>query len=146
MTAIQSATPYLALSGGALTGNLTIDGNAHLMFTGTAPSAVAGSNAGTSPPNPVVVTGSNDPAGTVTFGTGTLPASGVMVAVTFNQAWVIPGGGAPHIVISPINVATQALNIYVSGASPTGFNLSCVNAPSAGQANTVYGFSFVVMG
>ena len=144
MTAIMTATPSLALSGGTVTGNITENG--HLQFGGTTPSAAAGGNAGGSPPAPVLTTGSNDGAGNITFGTGTTPGAGTMVQVTFNTAWVIPGGGAPHIVVTPANAATQALGPYVSGQSPTGFGLSVASAPAASQANTTYSFNYVVMG
>lgn len=143
-------TGFLPLTGGTVTGALTVTGNitenGHLQYGGTTPGVAAGGQAGGSPPAPVLVTGSNDGAGQITFGTGTTPVAGTMVAVTFNTAWVIPGGGAPHIVITPSNAVTQALGIYVSGLSPVGFNLSCANAPAASQANSTYSFAYVVMG
>lgn len=144
MTNVASPTPYLALSGGTVTGNVTVNG--HLQFGGTAPNAAAGGNAGGSPPAPVVDTGANDAAGHITFGTGTLPAAGTLAQVTFNTPWVIPGGGAPHITVTPLNAATEALGLYISGSSPTGFGIAAVNAPAASQANTTYSVAYVVMG
>ena len=144
MAAIQSATPYLALSGGTVTGNITVGG--HLQFTAPFPAIAIAGGAGTSPPAPVLVTGSNDGAGTITGGTGTAPNTQPQVAVTFGAAWVIPGGGAPHIVLSSNNSATEALGIFASGASPTGFSIGLVTAPAAGQGNTTYSVSYVVTG
>ena len=129
-------------------GPFRVDNNGHIQVTQglTALTAVAGGNAGTSPPVPVVPVGTNDAAGTITFGTGTGPSAGVLVAVTFAVPWVVPGGGAPHLIVQPINSATQALGIFHSGVSPTGFNLSSANAPAAGQGNTVYQFSYHCIG
>ena len=144
MTAIQSATPYLPSSGGTVTGNVTIGG--HLQFTAPSPTAAVASGAGSTPPAAVLVTGSNDGAGSITWGTGTLPNTQAQVTVTFGSAWMIPGGGAPHIVVSPQNSATAALGIFPSGASPTGFNLGVQSAPAASQGNTTYSFSYIVTG
>lgn len=118
----------------------------HMAYLAPTPGAAAGGNAGTGPPAPVVPTGSNDGSGIITFGTGTLPAAGVLVVVTFGKAWTVPGGGAPHVVVSPQNSATQALGVFPSGISPTGFNLSSASAPAASQGNTVYSFAYHVFG
>ncbi len=110
------------------------------------PTAAAGANAGTSPPAPVVTQGTTDLAGTITFGTGSGPAAGLLVTVTFGRAWTIPGGGAMHVVLTPNNAATQALGIWCSNKSPTAFSLSTANAPAASQGNTVYSFDFIAVG
>lgn len=146
MSAIQSATPYLALTGGTVTGNITDNG--HLQFGGTTPGVAIAAGAGSSPPTPAVVlaSGSNDCAGAITWGTGTAPNTQAQLTVTFSTPFVIPGGGAPHIVLCAANSATAALNIFHSGASPTGFNVGVVTAPAASQANTTYSFTYVVLG
>lgn len=137
--------PHNFTPGAGAFSNLNISGHLEAV-PGTAPTAVAGSGAGTSPPAPVVTTGSLDNAGKITFGTGSAPAGGVLVAVTFATPWVIPGGGAPHIVAVAANSATAALQIIISGESPTGFNISTVTTPAAGQANTVYAIHYVTVG
>ena len=144
MAAIQSPTPYLALSGGTVTGNITDNG--HLHFGGTVPGIAPAAGAGSSPPPPVLTTGSNDCAGAITWGTGLSPNTQVQLTVTFSTPFVIPGGGAPHIVLCAANAATAALNIFHSGASPTGFNVGVVTAPAASQGNTTYSFTYVVLG
>lgn len=144
MSTNPSASPSLPLSGGTVSGNLNVTG--HIAGTGTAVGAAAGGNAGTGPPAPVVPAGSTDNSGVITFGTGTVPAAGVMLAVTFAVPWVIPGGGAPGVVLTPQNAATQALGLFASGVSPTGFNVSCANAPAASQGNTTYSVGYVVIG
>ena len=103
-----------------------------------APTAAAGANAGTSPPAPVL-TGCTDLAGKITFGTGTSPAAGAQAIVTFNVAYA----SAPKVVITPINSASALLNLYVSSTT-TNFTVSSVNAPSASQGNTIYGFFYHV--
>lgn len=109
---------------------------------GTAPSAAAGANAGGSPPAPVVVGGSNDIRGQITFGTGTAPAAGAMVAVTFATAY----SAAPFVLVSPSNAQAASLQICAVSVSTTGFTLSTNDAPAASQANTTYAFNYWVIG
>lgn len=114
----------------------------HLFFAGgTAPTAAAGSNAGTGPPAPVVTGGASDTRGNITFGTGTTPAAGNMVVVTFGQAFVT----APLVLVSANNALTEALNPCVTAISTTQFTLTAGVAPAASQANTVYSFTWYVM-
>lgn len=136
----------LNLGGPAGSGPMRIDSAGHFIANATAPAATAGSSAGGSPPSPVIVTGANDTAGTITFGSGSAPSTGQLVVVTFSAAFVIPGGGNPHIVAVPANAAAAALGLYPQGASTTGFNLNCTTAPAAGQVNTTYRFSWVAIG
>lgn len=140
----MSATPYLALTGGTLTGNLTING--HIQYGASAPAVAASAGAGTNPPSPVITTGSNDCGGTITWGTGTSPNTQAQLTVTFSSAWVIPGGGGPHVNVTPINAATQALGLYISGISPTGFNVNVATAPAASQGASVYQFCYSAEG
>ena len=128
----------------AVGGDINLTG--HINDTGVVPGVVAGGNAGTGPPAPNIPQGTNDDSGIIGFGTGTTPAAGVMVAVTFATAWVVPGGGAPHIVLTEQNLATKNLGLYVTGTSPTGFQISAVTAPAASQGNTVYQVAFQVRG
>lgn len=125
--------------------NKTIGGDVGILghlgsLSQNAPTAAAGANAGGSPPVPVK-TGCTDISGKITFGTGTTPAAGDQCDVTFQIAYT----NAPNVTLTPINSATAALNLYVA-TSTTGFNVSCVNAPAASQANTVYGFFYHVLG
>lgn len=144
MAVIVSATPYLGLSGGTITGNLTVNG--HVQYGASAPAVAASAGAGTNPPSPVAVTGSNDCAGAITWGTGTLPNTQAQLSVTFNTAWVIPGGGGPHVNVTPTNAATQALGLYVTGISPTGFQVNVASAPAASQGSSTYSFCYSAAG
>ena len=127
-------------------GNLTSLG--HFAVTGTPPSLAAAAGLGTSPPAPVLLAGSNDCAGDITFGSGTSPAAGKLLEVTFSVTWNILGGGNPHLIICPANAAAAALGLFINLAavSASGFPVHCANAPAASQANTTYAFSYVVMG
>lgn len=105
-----------------------------------ATTAAAGANAGTSPPAPVVAASASDRRGTLTCGTGTGPAAGALVAVTFGFAYQ----AAPIVTVVPLNAATAALGTPYITTSTTGFTINVPNAPSAGQANTVYAFAYQV--
>src|SRR6266704_1079072 len=109
--------------------------------TGAAPAAAAGANAGTSPPVPVVDSGSTDTRGGLTFGTGTTPAAGAEVGVTLTAA----AQANPIVVLTARNTATQALGLYVSAVTTAGFTISCTTAPAASQANTIYSVGYVVV-
>jgi hypothetical protein len=106
------------------------------------PAAVAGANAGTTPPAPVVAAGSTDGRGTITFGTGTTPAAGAQVVVTF----AVPFAVAPVVVLQPGNAATAALNDFVTAVSTTGFTIGTASAPAASQAAATFSVSYHVTG
>lgn len=127
---------YLAEDSFVTGGNMTVLG--HLGSAGLAVTAAAGANAGTTPPAPVL-TRATDLSGKITFGTGTTPAAGAMAVVTFNVAYPNP----PCVVICPLNAASASLNLWVDRTA-TNFTVSAVNAPSAAQANTTYGFFYHV--
>lgn len=105
-----------------------------------APGAAAGSNAGTSPPAPVVIAGSLDTRGQITFGTGTSPAAGNQAVITFGMAFT----AAPVIVLTPANAATAALQIHAVSVTTTGFTLATQGAPAASQGNGTYSFFYAV--
>lgn len=102
----------------------------------SAVTAAAGAAAGTAPPAPAVTAGPHNETGHVTFGTGAAPAAGAQVTVTFGT----PFETTPEIMITPFNGASGALGLFPSASSPTGFSLSCANAPAASQATGTYGF------
>jgi hypothetical protein len=103
------------------------------------PTVAAGANAGTTPPVPVLVAGSNDSRGRVTFGTGATPAAGAMVTVTFSN----PYAAIPFVIVAQ-GTATGSGAIYVSNVTAAGFTVGFTTAPTASQANTVYGFNYQV--
>lgn len=131
-----------------ITGALSITGTftetGHFVSAGTAPTAAAGGNAGGSPPAPVVTAGDTDARGNITFGTGTVPAAGAMVVVTFNAAFVSAPLG---VILTWANVAGAGLGqAYVTAISTTQFTINCTVAPAASQANTTYSINYWVIG
>jgi hypothetical protein len=135
MTLTNSYALWIVGGGLRATGHLFFDG-------GSAPTAAAGANNGTSPPAPVVTAGANDTRLNVTFGSGTGPAAGAQVGVTFNAAY----GAAPFVYLTPRNTATQALGLYISATATGSFTVSTTNAPAASQPNTTYSFDAWVVG
>ncbi len=135
--AITGAHP--GLTSLATSGTVTV--GTHLIVSGPAVTAAAGAQAGGSPPAPVIGT-SVDNGGLITFGTGSAPAAGELVTVTFGTTFVSPKA----VVVCPANTATQALGLYVSNLATTGFALRATSGPAASQANTVYSFSYVTVG
>lgn len=125
---------------GAIKSQNSIQTALHLGSFGATVAAAAGANAGASPPAPVV-TRATDLSGTCTFGTGTLPAAGAQVVVTFASAYA----NAPSVVIVPNNSLTAALTLYVTILAGS-FTVNCVNAPAASQGNTTYSFTYQVQG
>lgn len=98
---------------------------------------------GGSPPSPTFSsTGGTDVRGAVLFGSGTSPSSGDQISVTFSSAYA----NAPVVAIAPQNAATEALGLYASSVSTTGFNIAAQNAPSASQSGTTYSVSFIIVG
>jgi hypothetical protein len=100
----------------------------------TAPTAAAGANAGTSSPAPVVNSLSTDRSARVTYGTGTAPAAGEQLVITFHKPFV----NVPQPTVSAMNAATQALGLYVSAISTTSVSIASTNAPGISQPNTTY--------
>jgi hypothetical protein len=118
---------------------LTTNGHIGAPGFGTS-SAAAGSNAGTTPPAPVLA--GSDTRGTVTFGTGTTPAAGNMAVVTFGTAYT----SAPVVTVAAGNAATALLNPYVTSVGTGAFTVAFQTAPAASQANTIYAISYHVIG
>jgi len=145
----SDAGPITATAGDiiATAGNLTatvgnVTAGKHILSTGTAPTAAAGANNGTTPPAPVVAASATDARGNITFGSGGSAAAGAQVGVTFANAYA----AAPVVMVVPRNDGTQQLGLYVSATSTTGFTLSTHGAPTASQANTTYSFDYVAIG
>lgn len=117
-----------------------------LQRNGSAPTAAAGANAGTSPPSPVVTAGSTDSRGNTTWGTGTTPAAGAQVVVTFNTPWA----AAPIVILMETTLATHNTTsncggVYVTNVTTTAFTVNCQQAPAASQGNTVFGVNWLAL-
>lgn len=107
---------------------------------GAAPAVAAGANNGTSPPAPTIT--GNDARGTVSFGSGTTPAAGAQVVVTFNQ----PYTSTPTVVCSINDVASEALgDVGAISVTTTGFTIACATAPAGSQSAGTYTVSYEVL-
>lgn len=117
------------------------DGAAH---SGT-PTAAAGSNAGTTPPVPIVAAASRDFKGSLTFGTGAgagVVAGDHLVDLTFAAAFDAP----PQVVVlTAANQITAALTLYVSNVTATGFSIGSNTNPAKLQAPTKYAVDYMVV-
>lgn len=134
-TLSRSGTSQLTMGASLILGG-------RLSTTGTAGAAVAGAQAGSSAPTPIVVAGSNDARGRVTFGTGTGSAAGAMAIVTLNGTFA----SAPYIQLTPTNAATAALTVYVASVGANNFTISVANAPTDSQGNGTYSVNYLCIG
>jgi hypothetical protein len=113
------------------------------VISGYPPSPTAGSSAGGTPPAPVLPwPGCQNSKGSLTFGTGSAPSAGPLVAIAFGQT----APASPTVIICPANAAAAALSLYVASVSATGFTIASAVAPAASQANTVYAANYWVVG
>ena len=136
--------------GGGASGNPITGVGGHVTRNGSAPTLAASTNAGAGPPVPIITPGSTDFAGGGTFGSGTGPSAGYQVDVTFQSAYARTN---PPIVVANIAGAVSAgvlgaVGIRLNGAAGnwTGFSIATEHAPAANQANTTYGFYYIVVG
>lgn len=113
------------------------------------PTAAAGAQNGGSPPAPVINPNALDMRGTGTFGSGSAPAAGEQVVVTFGNPFTC--SDPPVVLVTDTNgnlVGLGALGAVLLGSSGawTGFSLRTALAPAAGQANSFYGFGWHAIG
>jgi hypothetical protein len=112
-------------------------------LTGAAPAAAAGADNGTTPPAPVVAAGSTDGRGSLTFGSGSAPAAGDQVVVTFAS----PYASKPVVTVVASNAAitkTVLGQLTPAEVSTTGFKVRSSAAPGVSQANTTYELQYQV--
>lgn len=109
--------------------------------TGKPPTAAAGANNGGSPPAPGVA--GVDTHGTVTFGSGSAPAAGAQVVVTFAAP---RPNDHPDVVLGAGNDATQPLGLEATGITANGFTISTHAAPAAAQAVGTFAVEYEVSG
>lgn len=79
----------------------------------------------------------SDTAGTVTINTGSSPAAGCYITLTFATKF----NATPHVIISPVGSASASLQYYVN-RSTTSMSICSVSAPSAG---TTYVFDYIAL-
>lgn len=138
----STITPYSGTVPGPF--RYTRGGVEYSVQGGTAPTLAAGSNNGTTPPVPQAISGANDARGKISFGSGTSPAIGNQVVVTFasGTAYV----NTPTIFLEEQDSGTKALNLYPTNVTATGFTIASTVAPTASKANTFYNVAYRVEG
>lgn len=116
-----------------LSGDLTI--SRHIVATGAAPTASPGSsalgNGGT-----VSISGT-DTAGSVIINTGSSPAAGCFMTITFSHSYA----SSPSIVITPVGNAAAGLAYYITRTA-SNFSI-CSN--SVAPASISFGFDYIVI-
>ena len=83
--------------------------------------------------------GANAIAGTVNVTASASASAGVLAQVTFATAFA----QAPHVVITPVNAASQACGPYLSSRGASSFVISCAAAPAASASLQ---FDYLVIG
>lgn len=109
---------------------------------GAVPAVQAEAAAGAGMPTPLINAAATDVRGSVTFGTGSGPTAGAMVAVVFDVEYE----SAPIVTVTPKNAATAALGLFVPATATVAFTVGFATAPAASQGNTVYAFDYHVIG
>jgi hypothetical protein len=105
-----------------------------------APVAVAGAAAGTSPPVPVMSADSSDVRGSLTFGSGTTPGAGTVVAVTFAAA---RDPNRLPVVLCQETTSAMAGVDFATVVTATGFTIvTNTRNLAASQPNTTYGVAW----
>lgn len=126
------SAPTISVQSLQLSGDLQF--NRHIDAGGSTPSGTPGGalgNGGT------VSIGGTDTAGTVSVNTGSSPAAGCFITVTFTKSF----NAQPHIAITPVGASAALLNYYVS-RTPTGFSVCTANS-APGGAN--FAFDYIVI-
>jgi cytoskeletal protein CcmA (bactofilin family) len=115
-----------------LNGDIVIDH--HIDTGGLTPTRTPGDalgNGGT-----VSVNGS-DTAGAITINTGSSPAAGCFVSVTFGKAF----NSTPSIAITPVDAAASGLAYYITRTT-TNFSVCTSSTPPAGQS---FGYDYIAI-
>ena len=139
-----STSNGIVVNDGTATSRFTVTPAGHIVSAAASISSVtAGAGLGTSPPTATI--SGNDVRGTITFGTGTSPAAGTILSVTFTTAYT----SAPFINLTLANAALAGVttgDVYVAAVSTTGFSIGFSAALAASQAATTYAVSYRVTG
>jgi cytoskeletal protein CcmA (bactofilin family) len=121
-----------------VTGSLQLNGDLvlthHISVGGSIPGRSGGSALGSG--GSASVSGS-DTAGSISINTGSGPAAGCFVTITFTSKY----NSTPHVLVTPIGSAAGGLAYYVN-RSTTSFSVCDASAPPAGSS---FGFDYFVV-
>lgn len=124
------SAPSLTVTTLQLNGNLNL--THHIAAGGSTPSRSNGPALGSG--GTVSVSGS-DSAGSITINTGSSPAAGCYVTVTF----ATPFSSTPHISITPVGSAAATVGYYIN-RSTSSFSVCSVNAA---PGSSTFGFDYI---
>jgi hypothetical protein len=105
------------------------------------PAVGPGAQAGLAPPPPSAGVGATDERGALFFGTGTLPAAGEMIKVTFKK----PNDRVPVVNLTPGNAATAALGVPFVAVTENGFSASVPTAPASSEPGDWFVLNYTVV-
>ena len=125
--------PQIATSQLQILSDLTL--SSHIIAGGPTPGRAGGPALGGG--GTASVSGS-DTSGSININTGSGPAAGCFVTVSFTSRY----NNTPHVVISPTTSSAATVNYYVSKSS-TGFSVCAASVPPAGSS---IGFDYIVLG
>lgn len=123
------SAPSLTISSLQLNGDLDL--THHISAGGSTPTLNPSSNLGSG--GTASVSGS-DTAGSITLNTGTSPAAGCLVTLTFASVF----HSTPHVVVTPVGASAAGLGYYTSRSTTT-FSICASNAPSS---SVTFGFDY----
>jgi len=107
---------------------------------GAQPTLAALANNGAGAPAPILSADATDRKGSLTFGSGTAPAVGGQVSVTFARPFAAP----PVVVLAPTTGASASRAPYPANVTANGFNINLNTVANASQAATTYGIAYHV--
>ena len=126
------SAPQITTSILSLNGDLVIQH--HVSVSGSVPGRTSGTALGGG--GTVSVSGA-DTAGSISINTGSSPAAGCFITVTF----ATPFNQVPHVLVTPIGSAAGGLSYYVN-RSTTSFSICDDSSPPSGSA---FGFDYFVI-
>jgi hypothetical protein len=107
---------------------------------GAQPTLAALANNGAGAPAPVLAATADDHRGSFTFGSGTAPAVGSQVSVTFARPYPV----APVVTVASGNGGSASRAPFATSVTTTGFNLAFNVAAAASQAASTYAVTYTV--
>lgn len=150
---VNSSRQHMAFTAGStaltaltqLGSRLRIDGTIAAGASTGAPSIAGTANLGTGAPSPTLTSGSNASRGRIEFGTGTSPAAGGLVTLTFPSG-SFASGVTPRVMLTHESFLSTTFPLYVSAISDTAVTIGFGTAPAASQAAGTYKVAYQVLG
>jgi hypothetical protein len=108
------------------------------------PSIAVGAGLGTAPPAPTIDAQADDHQGTISFGSGSAPAAGTILTVTFARPK--DANRLPKVMLQEATQAMAGIDVAVSGVTANGFTIAQgTRVVTASQAAGTYALSFLVI-